>query len=116
MADFPIRTEEAFYVHWHKIISDPANILRTILYEGKVAGNVVSFIMEGRREVGYWLGREFWGKGIATGALKLFLTEVTERPLYAFAAHSNPASAKVLLKCGFKLLETTTEGLGYRLE
>mgnify|MGYP002354569524 FL=1 len=69
MADFPIRTEADFYTHWHRIMADPLNILRTVLYEGQVAGNVVSFILEGRREVGYWLGREFWGRGIATAAL-----------------------------------------------
>jgi RimJ/RimL family protein N-acetyltransferase len=115
MADFPIRTEEAFYAHWHKIMADPANILRTIIYEGQVAGNVVSFVMEGRREVGYWLGRQFWGRGIATAALKLFLEEITERPLYAFTAHTNPASAKVLQKCGFGQLEKTDKGLGFRL-
>jgi RimJ/RimL family protein N-acetyltransferase len=116
MADFPIRTEEAFYAHWHKIKADPANILRTIIYEGQVAGNMVSFIMEGRREVGYWLGCDFWGRGIATAALKLFLEEVTERPLFAFTAHTNPASAKVLLKCGFSQLEKTDKGLVFRLE
>jgi RimJ/RimL family protein N-acetyltransferase len=116
MADFPIRSELDFYTHWHKIMVDPANILRTILYEGQVAGNMVSFIMEGRREVGYWLGREFWGRGIATAALKLFLEEITERPLYAFTAHSNPASVKVLQKCGFSQLEKTDKGLVFRLE
>jgi len=116
MADFPIRSETDFYAHWHKIMADPANILRTILYEGQVAGNVVSFIMESRREVGYWLGREFWGKGIATAALQLFLEEITERPLFAFTAHSNPASGRVLQKCGFTLVEKTDTGLVFRLE
>jgi RimJ/RimL family protein N-acetyltransferase len=115
LADFPIRSKADFYTHWHKIMADPANILRTILWEGQVAGNVVSFMMESRREVGYWLGREFWGKGIATTALQLFLEEITERPLYAFTAHTNPASAKVLQKCGFGQLEKTDKGLVFRL-
>lgn len=116
MADFPIRTEADFYTHWHRIMADPLNILRTVLYEGQVAGNVVSFILEGRREVGYWLGREFWGRGIATAALQLFLEEIPDRPLYAFTAHSNPASARVLQKCGFFQIERTAEGLVFRLE
>jgi RimJ/RimL family protein N-acetyltransferase len=110
MADFPIRTEEAFYAHWQKIMADPANILRTIEWEGQVSGNIVSFLLEGKREVGYWLGREYWGKGIATRALELFLQEVTERPLYGFTAHTNPASARVLEKNGFKLKENTEKG------
>ena len=116
MADFPVRTEEAFYAHWHKIMADPANILRTIIWQEQVAGNMVSFLMEGRREVGYWLGREFWGKGTATAALKLFLLDVIERPLFAFTARSNPASAKVLGKCGFTLFETTDRGMVFRIE
>ena len=107
MADFPTRGEEAFYAHWHKIMVEPANILRTVVFEGQVAGNMVSFIMQGKREVGYWLGREFWGKGIATAALKLFLQEIAERPLYGVTAKSNPASARVLEKNGFELVETT---------
>jgi len=116
MADFPIRSEADFYAHWHKIMTDPLNILRTILYDGEIAGNVVSFILEGRREVGYWLGREFWGKGIATNALQLFLEEISERPLFAFTAHSNPASARVLQKCRFSQIERNAQGLVFRLE
>ncbi|MFL7870775.1 MAG: GNAT family N-acetyltransferase, partial [Anaerolineales bacterium] len=69
MAAFPARDQEAFMAHWAKIMKDESVILRTILFEGQVAGNVLSFEMEGKREVGYWLGREFWGKGIATVAL-----------------------------------------------
>ena len=41
---------------------DPANILRTVLWEGQVAGNMVSFLMEGKREVGYWLGQGVLGE------------------------------------------------------
>jgi RimJ/RimL family protein N-acetyltransferase len=101
MASFPIRDQKAFFLHWHKIMADETNILRTILFDGHVAGNVVSFIMDGKREIGYWLGKSFWGKGIASAALSLFLNEVIERPLYAHVARTNPASKRVLEKCGF---------------
>ena len=107
IADFPSREEVAFYDHWHKIMANPENILRTVLWEGQVAGNMVSFIMDGKREVGYWLGREYWGKGIASTALELFLQVVTERPLYGVTASSNPGSARVLKKCGFELQESS---------
>jgi RimJ/RimL family protein N-acetyltransferase len=116
IADFPSREEAAFYAHWHKIMADPANILRTVLWEGQVAGNMVSFIMEGKREVGYWLGREYWGKGIASAALKLFLQEVVERPLYGVTAKTNPSSARVLVKCGFELLESSEKETIYCLK
>jgi RimJ/RimL family protein N-acetyltransferase len=115
MADFPLRDEGAFYAHWHKIMADPANLLRTILWKGEIVGNMVSFIMEGKREVGYWLGREYWGKGIASAALEQFLREVTERPLYGVTAKSNPASGRVLEKCGFVLDHESDKERVYRL-
>jgi RimJ/RimL family protein N-acetyltransferase len=103
MAAFPARDEATFLMHWAKIMQDETIILRTILYNGQVAGNLVSFVLSGHREVGYWLGREFWGKGIATRALSEFLTLVKTRPLYAHIAKHNIASKRVLEKCGFSL-------------
>jgi RimJ/RimL family protein N-acetyltransferase len=73
MAAFPARDRDEFMAHWAKIIQDETVILKTILFEGQVAGNLISFEMSGKREVGYRLGREFWGKGIATQALSAFL-------------------------------------------
>ncbi len=91
----------AFDAHWRKIRGDATILLRTILADGQVAGNIASFERWGAREVSYWLGREFWGRGIATAALTLFLAELTIRPLTARAAHDNLASIRVLEKCGF---------------
>jgi len=102
MAAFPARDRDAFMAHWAKIMADEANILKTILYGDQVAGNLVSWEHDGEREVGYWLGREFWGKGIATRALSLFLQQVKSRPLYAYVVRHNLASIRVLEKCGFK--------------
>ena len=87
--------------HWAKIMQDESVILKTILFDGQVAGNVLSFEISGEREVGYWLGREFWGKGIATRALSQFLEQLQIRPLYAHVAKHNVASMRVLEKCGF---------------
>jgi RimJ/RimL family protein N-acetyltransferase len=103
MAAFPAREQETFIAHWAKIMKDETVTLKTILFEGQVAGNLVSFVLSGEREVGYWLGREFWGKGIATRALSEFLKQVKERPLYAHVAKHNIASLHVLEKCGFTL-------------
>lgn len=101
MAAFPARDRPAFMAHWARIMSDPANILRTIQFDERVAGNVVSWNQAGQQEIGYWLGREFWGKGIATRALALFLEQVKIRPLYAHAVEHNFGSRRVLEKCGF---------------
>ncbi len=109
MAAFPAREREAFMAHWAKIMADENNILKAILYGDQLAGNIVSWEHDGEREVGYWLGREFWGKGIATQALLLFLEQVTSRPLYAYVARHNLASIRVLEKCGFALLSNQDE-------
>jgi RimJ/RimL family protein N-acetyltransferase len=103
MAAFPTRDRDAFMAHWAKIMKEESVTLKTILFEGQVAGNVLSFEMDGEREVGYWLGREFWGKGIATQALAKFLAQIQARPLYAHVAKHNVASRHVLEKCGFAL-------------
>jgi RimJ/RimL family protein N-acetyltransferase len=66
--------------------------------------------------IGYWLGREHWGRGIATDALREFLELVDERPLQATVAHANHASVRVLEKNGFRLLRVEPEELVFQLE
>jgi len=101
MASFPSRNRDAFMAHWTRIMADTSVQLKTILFNGEVAGNIVCFDQLGEREVGYWLGKEFWGKGIATRALKEFLITIKTRPLYAHVAKHNIGSKRVLEKCGF---------------
>ena len=105
MVGFVSRERDAFDAHWDKIQKAPQNINRTTVAEGRVAGYVACFPNEGHREVAYWLGREFWGQGIATQALRLLLVLVTERPINARVATHNLASIKVLQKCGFRLID-----------
>lgn len=104
MAAFPSRDRENFDAHWKKIMADEKVILKTILYDEQVAGSIVSWNMDAEREVGYWLGKEFWGKGIATEALKQYLQMVEERPLMAHVAKHNIGSKRVLEKCGFHVI------------
>lgn len=93
-----------FLAHWAKIRANAANLNRTILWQGQVVGNIASFIQFGEREVSYWLGREVWGKGVATQALLQFLPLVEERPLFGRAAKDNLGSIRVLQKCGFTIV------------
>jgi RimJ/RimL family protein N-acetyltransferase len=72
--------------------------------DGKLAGHVSSFEMFGEREVTYWIGREFWGKGVATMALRALLNIDTTRPIFGRAAKDNRGSIRVLEKCGFVLI------------
>jgi RimJ/RimL family protein N-acetyltransferase len=67
-------------------------------------GHIASFDLEGRREVTHWIGREHWGRGVATRALQAFLQLEASRPLYAAAASDNAASIRVLTKCGFRVV------------
>lgn len=92
---------DAFSARWERIRADETVTVRTIVVDGDVAGNLLSYEHLGRRMVGYWLGRDFWGRGIATAALKLFLQLLPARPLYAGVAKDNAASRRVLEKCGF---------------
>jgi RimJ/RimL family protein N-acetyltransferase len=96
---------EAFMAHWHKILADETTINQTILFHGQVAGSVSSYEEEGRPEVTYWIGKEYWGKGIATRALTKFLTHHNKaRPIYARVAKDNVGSRRVLGKCGFVII------------
>lgn len=94
----------AFDAHWSKIMGDEKISIKTILlYGGEVAGHVLKYVMDGKPEVSYWVGKEYWGKGIATQALLMFLNDIKRRPIYARAAKDNSASVRVLEKCGFSI-------------
>ena len=110
MAAFPPREWEPFAAHWEKIREIDSCVTKTIVSDGQVAGNMLSFLRgeDGRRYVGYWLGREFWGRGLATRALAELVEEL-DRPLYADVSTTNVGSIRVLEKCGFKVIGKTVE-------
>lgn len=96
--------QEAFDALWDRIRSNPEIVARTIESGGQVVGDIGCFDFEGERMVAYWIGRDYWGRGIATEALRRFLTVVTERPLVARVAEGNPGSLRVLTKVGFTVV------------
>ena len=113
MAAFTARNpadRDAFTAHWNKILGDHTATNKTILFAGQVVGHIASFERLGKPEVTYWIGKEHWGKGLATKALTELLGHVKERPVYARAAKDNIASLRVLEKCGF---EISGEDKGY---
>jgi RimJ/RimL family protein N-acetyltransferase len=101
MAVFPAREREAFDAHWRRVLADDTAVVRVIESEGEVAGNIGSWEQDGQQLVGYWLGREFWGRGLATAALAELTEELDTRPLHAWVAAGNLGSIRVLEKCGF---------------
>ena len=98
------RDYEAFQLHWTDLLAKNAVVKKTILVDQRVTGYVISFVYFGVREVGFWIGKEYWGQGIATRALSKFLEQVPLRPLRASAAKHNRGSLRVLEKCGFRIV------------
>ncbi|WP_330148118.1 GNAT family N-acetyltransferase [Shewanella oncorhynchi] len=106
LAQFPPRDREAFFKHWHQNILGQVNVLpRAIVVDGKFVGNIGHWQSDGQALIGYWIDREYWGKGIATLTLAQFLPLVSLRPLFAHVAKHNLASQRVLLKHGFVLTD-----------
>lgn len=95
------RSADAFEAFWIRVLADPTIIAKAISVADVLAGYISCFKLDGVDAVGYWIGQEFWGKGIATSALELLLKEVPVRPLHARVATTNRASLRVLQKCGF---------------
>ena len=100
----------SFEQRWSRLRSDASTTNRIIEIDGRVVGTIASFDVDGEREITYWIGREDWGRGIATRALQEFLELETTRPLFARAASDNAASIRVLTKCGFLVVG---EGRGF---
>ncbi len=73
----------------------------TIKANDEIVGSIAKFMRGNDAEITYWIDRKFWGKGIATTALKELLRIEPIRPIYAGVAFDNYGSQKVLEKCGF---------------
>jgi RimJ/RimL family protein N-acetyltransferase len=69
MAAFPAGDKQAHEEHWIKIRNQEGLATWTILAGDEVAGNIGCWRQNDRRLIGYWIGRDHWGKGIATSAL-----------------------------------------------
>jgi RimJ/RimL family protein N-acetyltransferase len=108
MAAFPSRDRDAFMAHWERTLADESALSWTIVCDGEVAGTIGCWEAEGGRFVGYWIGREFWGRGLATEALAELVGMVEARPLRAAVVTTNVASIRVLEKCGFTRVDAHT--------
>ncbi len=109
MVAFDSRDRAAFDQHWAKLLADETLLKKAIVADGQVVGNIGSWLSEGKREIGYWIDRALWGRGVATEALSAFLRLEQTRPLHAGVAKHNAASIRVLQKCGFTLLRPEDE-------
>jgi RimJ/RimL family protein N-acetyltransferase len=86
---------------------EPKTSFVVTLADGQLIGGCAVAIHQGRDpEIGYWIGVRYWGCGYATEAARVlvdhaFGTLACER-LASGARVSNPASRRVLEKCGFQ--------------
>lgn len=95
-----------FDQHMHRLLADPAIVVLAIVHEGELVGTVGAFVLDGQREITYWVDRAWWGRGVATRALTLLLEIVTDRPVHARVAADNIGSRRVLEKAGFRVIDT----------
>jgi RimJ/RimL family protein N-acetyltransferase len=113
MAGVKPRTREAFVARWKEIFADPAintrviEVIAPVTDAAEFAGSISVFQAPGesRDSLGYWIARPYWGRGIASHALAMFLTQERRRPLHATASMQNLASHRVLIKNGFYLVK-----------
>jgi RimJ/RimL family protein N-acetyltransferase len=84
-------------------------LMLAIAVDGEAAGGIgihpLGDVYRGTAEIGYWLGEPFRGRGIATEAVRALVPVAFERTtivrIQAGIFENNPASMRVLEKCGF---------------
>ena len=106
MSAYPAKDRGEFMRHWEGILKNKNVTVRTIVYKEKIAGHIICW-KEGKYEqrIGYWIGKEFWRRGIASAAVAEMLLLIKIRPLFAEVANHNTASKRVLEKNGFERLD-----------
>lgn len=92
----------AYMTKFKRLLEDPTITMKTIIVDRQIAGSVAKFLMEDDAEITYWIDRKFWGQGVASAALKDFLSIENTRPIFGRVAFDNYGSQKVLEKCGFE--------------
>ncbi|MFH8569404.1 GNAT family N-acetyltransferase [Streptomyces sp. NPDC017993] len=108
---FAPRDREVFMNHWtRRILADPTVFVRTATVNGEPAGHVVAWWEEDRRFIGYWFGRQHWGRGLGTRILTLFLQQERTRPLHADPFAGNTGSVRLLERLGFQRSESVRHG------
>jgi [ribosomal protein S5]-alanine N-acetyltransferase len=85
------------------------NLLLAIVVNGEAVGGIgihpLEDVYRGTAEIGYWLAEQYWGKGITTRAVRALVPVAFElsdiNRIEAGIFSNNPASMRVLEKCGF---------------
>jgi len=105
-------TEESGKTWLTMALAEKNNVLLAIEVGGEVVGGIGAIfhgdVYRINCEIGYWLSEEYWGRGIMTKVVNLLVDYVLANypvisRVYADLFSFNPASARVLEKCGFHL-------------
>lgn len=104
----PYTTKDAcFYIE--NVANDLRNLILAIDVEGRAVGSIgihpKTDVYQKNAELGYWLGEQYWGRGIMTEAVKA-ITEYGFKNynlhrIYADVFENNTGSMRVLEKAGF---------------
>jgi [ribosomal protein S5]-alanine N-acetyltransferase len=95
-------TDKASYLEkYTQLLYNPTVHMQTIVMDNDVIGTVTKFEIKEDAEVAFWIDKAFWGQGVATRAVKMFLEIETKRPIFGHTAFDNFGSQKVLERCGF---------------
>jgi RimJ/RimL family protein N-acetyltransferase len=87
--------------------SEQEIVFLTTLRDGAIVGACgISTLDQDAPEIGYWLGVPYWGRGYATEVARALVdhafADLGYERLVSRARVSNPASRRVLEKCGFQ--------------
>jgi RimJ/RimL family protein N-acetyltransferase len=96
------KDKDAYLEKWKGILARTTIETQTIIANGKIAGSVFTYEMNGEPQISYGTGKQFWGQGITTAALQAFLKIYSKRPIWGRVAFDNAGSIRVLEKCGFQ--------------
>lgn len=105
---------------WMSTIGE-GEFVRAVEYKGALIG-AVGYVAngDGSAEIGYWIGKPWWGRGFATEAASALVrhcfTTAGFNRLTCCHFVDNPASRRVIEKLGFKTLETTSAWCDARQE
>jgi ribosomal-protein-alanine N-acetyltransferase len=105
-ARIPYPYSEALAREWMTTL-EPGEFVRVVEFQGTLVG-AVGYVpnADGSAEIGYWIGRPWWGRGFATEAatalVRYCFTTAGFKRLTCCHFEDNPASARIIRKLGFR--------------
>lgn len=114
LAHLPSSLQEPGPERWISARLSESEVL-AVIAEDTLIGVV---ILAGQDPVhlGYLLAEAAWGKGYARELVRGLVSAMPKATLHAGVARDNPASARVLEKAGFNVLEADSEMAMYQLK